>query len=110
MATQLQCPYCQSPLNAEHFDGVDQPVCPRCKDQLIKMAKRFRWVLWTAFLALPLVFGWLKFQGLDFAGAASRLEVDLLLKVSIAVYFLSWSLGCGWETSDIESLYAVAPN
>ncbi len=77
---------------------------------LAEMVKRFRWLLWAAFLSLPLLFGWLTFQGVDFVKVGRQLEVELLLKLSLALYFLSWSVGVGWETNDIESYYALPPN
>jgi hypothetical protein len=125
MTIQVKCPDCKALLT---FDDIQCPddltVCPQCKGsfnpykaRLVQsqvmvggMAKRFRWVLWTAFISLPVIFGWLNFQDVDFVKVSKQLEVDFLLKMSMALYFLSWSLGAEWETSDMESYYAVPPN
>jgi hypothetical protein len=124
MTTQIKCPHCKTPLAFENTQRFEPTACPRCKGPFVPvhvqlkegrielggMVKRFRWVLWVAFLSLPLLFGWLKFQDADFVNAGKQLEVGLLLKLSMALYYLSWSLGAGWETSDMESFYAVPPN
>lgn len=124
MVIKIECPHCRTPLDTEETRRLEPTACPRCKGPFVpshvvlkegrintgRMGKTVRRALWAAFLFPPLLFGWLKFQGVDFIYLSKQLSVELLLKLSMALYYLSWSLGMAWETSDAESIYAVPPN
>lgn len=124
MTSQVKCPNCKRIVSYQDTQHRHTVACPACqhafvpgtvkyqedRDAVKEMVNRFNWVLWIAFLSLPALFGWLEFQGVDFVNLGKQLEVDLLLKISMVLYYLSWSLGASWETSDMEAFYAVPPN
>jgi uncharacterized protein YbaR (Trm112 family) len=122
----VNCPHCKTTLALDDTMLHSKITCPRqrCqgvfvpdqviyqanRDRVAKMGKWFKLILWAGMGSLPLFFAWLKFQDVDFVSLGSRLDVDFLLKFSIAVYYLSWCLGAPWEVTDMESFYADAPN
>ena len=82
----------------------------KTKREVKKMSDLLKLLVWLVALFLPLLFGWLRFHGTDVVRIARETQTDILLKVALSVYFLSWCAGLTWDTNDQEMLYTVAPD
>jgi hypothetical protein len=80
------------------------------KAETIKIARLARRVLQGAALALALLFTWLKFHGLNFVPLLNDVNAQLLLRATLAAYYMSWVFGAKSDTDDQELLYIEPPD
>jgi hypothetical protein len=80
------------------------------KAEMIKIARLARLFLQGSALGLALLFAWLKFHGLNFAPLLNDVNAQLLLRATLAAYYMSWVFGVGQDTDDQELLYVEPPD
>ena len=123
----VECPRCKTVLSLEDTLLDTKVECPRrpicdCvfvprdaiyqahRKRLADMGRVFKWVLRISMGSLAIFFAWLKFQDVDFVSMGKQVDVDVLLRLAIALYYFSWCAGAPWEVSDMESFFSVPPN
>jgi hypothetical protein len=74
---------------------------------VVRLSRRF---LQASALGLALLFTWLKFRGLNFTPVLNDISAQLLLRSTLAVYYMSWVFGLSSDADDQELLYVKAPN
>ena len=55
------------------------------------------------------VFRWLKFHGLNFAPLVNDLSAQLMLRATLAAYYVSWVAGLSSDADDQEVIYVEPP-
>jgi len=58
---------------------------------------------------LALTFTWLKFHGLNFAPLVNDLSAQLVLRTTLAGYYVSWVAGLSFDADEQEVLYIEPP-
>lgn len=66
--------------------------------------------IWLIGAALALIFGWLQFRDIPVASLFDRAEPDLLLKLTLALYYSCWVFGSTFDTNLQMSVYVRDPN
>ena len=65
-------------------------------------------IKWLAGI-LVLIFGWLQFNGLPIGEIVGSVSGDLLVKLALCIYYLSWAAGTFNDVDEQETAYAEAP-
>jgi hypothetical protein len=80
------------------------------KPELMKAARYVRKLITAVTLTLPVVFAWLKFHDVDFAPIAKDITADVIVKCTLAFYYLCWVAGLRSDTSDQELVFVQVPD
>jgi hypothetical protein len=75
----------------------------------MKTARLARRILQVVAGGLALVFTWLKFHGLNFAPLVNDLSAQLMLRATLAAYYVSWVAGLSSDADDQEVIYVEPP-
>jgi hypothetical protein len=57
-----------------------------------------------------LVFGWLEFKDIPVGEIVGNVSGDLMVKIALSIYYLSWVAGTINDVDEQETAYAEAPN
>ncbi len=79
------------------------------KVEMIRLARTARTILKVVAGSLALAFAWLKFSGLNFAPLLNDLSAQLLLRGTLAAYYMSWVFGLSSDADEQEVLYVEPP-
>jgi hypothetical protein len=82
----------------------------RDKNEIIGMARTTRTIIKVLAAALGLLYVWLKLSGLPIGEIVGGISDDMLVKIALCLYFLSWVQGTLNDTNEQETAYAKAPN
>ncbi len=80
------------------------------KNIVIVMARTMRTIIKTLAAILVFVYGWLKLGSLPIGAIVGGISDDVLVKIALCIYFLSWVAGTMNDTDEQETAYAKAPN
>ena len=70
------------------------------RNDIINTSRKARSVLYFSVFALGLIFGYLKLKDISIIPFINDLSVDFILKISLAVYYFSWSAGLSSDIND----------
>jgi hypothetical protein len=79
------------------------------KVAMIRLARTARTILQVVAGSLALAFAWLKFSGRNFAPLLNDLSAQLLLRATLAAYYMSWVFGLSSDADEQEVLYVEPP-
>lgn len=79
------------------------------KNDLIHVASRVRLVVRGLATGLALAFGWLQLKGISIVPFATDDHAQIVVRVSLVLYYLSWVAGNSWDISDTVTAVAVPP-
>jgi hypothetical protein len=79
------------------------------KNQLIVFARRTRLIIRSSAMIIALLFGWLRFRGVDVLPVVRSLPATILLRGSLVLYYFSWLLGATFDTDTQELVYRTPP-
>lgn len=77
--------------------------------ETMEAARYLRMMVALSSALLTLVFGWLKFRGVDVVGVVTTIPSSFILKLAMAIYFASWIAGLVSDISDLEYVFVKAP-
>ena len=75
--------------------------------QLISTSKIFIRILATG---IAILYGWLKFKGLHISPIINQISTELILKVSLIIYYFSWVFGTTTDGDDQQMVFQKALN
>jgi hypothetical protein len=59
---------------------------------------------------LVVFFGWLKLEGVPIGPALGSMSADVLVKIALVIFYVSWSFGLLNDTSEQQLVYASVPD
>lgn len=77
--------------------------------ETMEAVRHMRLYVTIAGIALPLLFGWLKFREVNFGVTLLSIPADLVFRSAMAIYFASWIAGLLSDLSDQEFVLVHAP-
>jgi hypothetical protein len=80
------------------------------KAQMLSVTRLARRILQFVAGALALTFTWLKFHGINFAPLVNDLSAQLVLRTTLATYYVSWVAGLSFDADEQEVLYVEPPD
>jgi hypothetical protein len=72
-------------------------------------AQYIRSCIQIAAVCITMPFGWLKLRDLDLINTLLAIPPDLVFKITMAIYFLSWVQGLLCDTTFLESVFVHSP-
>ena len=83
---------------------------PKDRNDLIDFARTSRKVVkWSAGV-LIVFFGWLQLRDIPIGEIVGNVSGDLLTKIALSIYYLSWVAGLRNDVDEQEKAYAKSPN
>ena len=83
---------------------------PKVRNALTNYARTTRTVIsWLAGI-LVIIFGWLEFRDIQIGQIVGSVSGDLLVKIALCIYYLSWVAGTINDVDEQETAYAEAPS
>jgi hypothetical protein len=78
--------------------------------QVQGLGRNVRRAIWLIGAVLALIFGWLQFRDIPMASLIERTEPDLLLRLTLALYYSCWVFGTTFDTNIQTAVYVRDPN
>lgn len=78
--------------------------------EAMESVRYLRLVVTIAAAMLTMVFGWLKFRGVDVISVLHSVPADFVLKLAMALYFASWIAGLLSDLADMEYVLVKSPS
>lgn len=78
--------------------------------QVQALGRVVRRAIWLIGGVLAVFFGWLQFREIPVASLIERAEPDLLLRLTLALYYSCWVFGSTFDTNIQMSVYVRDPN
>ena len=70
------------------------------KNKTVELVNKSKFWIRTLAIAVGLGYGWLKFKGFDFHPVINQVSTELLIKLSLSIYYFSWWFGATLDGSD----------
>ena len=75
------------------------------KNQIVELVENSKWIIRTLASLIGLYYGWVKFEGFDIEPLINQVSTELLIKVSLGIYYFSWTFGTTLDGADQGEIF-----